>query len=267
MLPRILAAHERTVPRPLAALPEPAPLAPDDAPPAEPARVRRVPLLAAAPPADHPAGPLIDVALGIIMTPIARVHAVAAREAEPPVALAVVRARPALREGGTRVQAELLRLLDRPGGWRGERAGADGEELDGRDLEGELAVAGAADVGGRVAADRDQPLALRGALCADGDEGRGQHVDDGAAREVDEAGAGGVGVDELLAELGGEAGGALAAARGLWGLVAQAGDLVGGLAAGALDAEVEDGDLEELDAVELDVGEGDGGAAFRGEAG
>ena len=68
-------------------------------------------------------------------------------------------------------------------------------------------------------------------------EGGGEHVDDGAAFEIEVAGSGGVGVDELAAVGEGEGGGAFFAALVAGDRVTEVGDVHCVLAARAFDGD------------------------------
>lgn len=171
----VLAAHHPLVPGALAALPEAPALLADDAAPAEPARLHGVVLLAAAPPADHPVRPLVEVVLGLVVALVAAVHLLAAREPEPAERALVVAARPVVGQRVADVQAQLLLVPLRARRRRQRPAVADGEELYLGDLELEFAVALAADVGGDVAPYRHQSDARSRAPSA-----RGNHCAVGA---------------------------------------------------------------------------------------
>lgn len=155
MFPLILPTHPDSIPRPLTALPEPTypPLA-HQALMARRAVLRTVVLLARAPPTDHALGPLVDMLLSLVMALVARVHLLAAREAEPAVRLGVVAAAAALGELGAGHEAQGF-FCAAPPGRECCRAGGDAQELDAGDGEGEFLVALAADVGDRLAAHGD----------------------------------------------------------------------------------------------------------------
>ncbi len=95
-----------------------------------------------------------------------------------------------------------------------------------------------------------------------GGEVPGEQVGCCAADCVDEACAGRVLVDELLAEADGKRSGAFLAAAGFFEVVSEARDFVQSLAAAAFDGEVENGDLEEFDAMQLNGWERQRGSPF-----
>lgn len=235
-----LPAHPGLIPCPLAALPEAAPFLPHHQLPAEPALLGPVMLLARAEAADHAVRVLVGVRLGRVVAPVARVYLAAAREAEPAVAFGVMRAAAAAREflagddaerlglGGLAAQREQVARVQR-------RRGHEHEFRFG-DLEGEAAVAVAAhgDAGG-VAAHGDDAGAwdCGAAGGAGGHEGAGEHVGDGAAGQVDVAGADGVGVHENGAVGDGERLGAFRAVGVTRGGGAEIGHIRGRFATGA----------------------------------
>lgn len=159
VLSGILPAHEPLISRALAALPEAPALPPNDAAAAKVASIHGVVLLAAAPSANHAVRPLIHVVFGLFVAPVARVHAVAARETKPAERLFVVGTGAAVGQRLAGVEAESLRLAAWARRRRGEGAGRDEEELHLGDLEREFAVALAADVGGVFAPDGDEASA------------------------------------------------------------------------------------------------------------
>lgn len=107
-LPLILPTHPGLIPRPLAALPEPSTLPPNNAPAAKRARLDGVVLLAATISTDHPVGPLLRVFLGGVVALVARVNFATTRESKPPVRTSIVRTRAFLGERLPYVQPELL---------------------------------------------------------------------------------------------------------------------------------------------------------------
>lgn len=110
-----------------------------------PTVLRPIILLPTAMPTDHAIRPLIVMFLSLIMAFIARVNLLAAAEAKPSVGLRVVATAAFLGQFGAGDEAECLFLAAGLSGWRQVR-GADAEEFDLRDEEGEFLMAFATDV-------------------------------------------------------------------------------------------------------------------------
>lgn len=136
---------------------------------------------------------LIRMALVLVVASIARVHLGAAREAEPPIAFRIVAASASAGEFLAGHDAEVfLRAFPAEGEEvaRVERGVGDEGEFGFRDLEAESAVAFAADGDARcVAADRHNAGGghSRAAGGTGWSECAGEHICDGAAREVEVA--------------------------------------------------------------------------------
>jgi hypothetical protein len=156
-LPLILPAHLDTISRALASLPEASAALANQGVVADTAVLRPVVGLPRAPPTYHAVCPLVGVLLGTVMTLIASVHLLAAAEPEPPVALRVVAAPPALGEFCAGRETKRLLLAGRAAGRREPVEGGDAQEFELRDRECEFLMAFAAHVPGRLAADGDDP--------------------------------------------------------------------------------------------------------------
>lgn len=98
VLLRVFPAHQRPVSGPLPTLPETPSLTTNDAASTETASVDTVVLLPAAPSADHPVCPLVDMVLSIVVAFVACVDFVAAGEAEPAMRPLVVSANATIRK-------------------------------------------------------------------------------------------------------------------------------------------------------------------------
>lgn len=171
MLSRVLSTHGPLVPGSPSTLPEPLAFSSNDTPSAEAAGLDGVVLFTATPPTDHPVRPFVDMIRLLVMATITRENTAAAREAEPPVRLAVVRACSPAGQRISCVQAKLLLFPARTCGRRGKGAGCDEEELDFGNLEGEVTVTVPADVCYRRTSDRDEAGARCRTSCASWDKG------------------------------------------------------------------------------------------------
>jgi len=150
-----------------------------------------------------------------VVAAVAGVDLAAAAEAEPAVGFGIVLALAAVGQFGAGGDAQVLLLaLGREGPVDAAVVAGDAEEFELGQLEGQFVVAFAADAEGGFAAHGGDACAggVGGrAFGARGQEGRGEHVGDGAAVEVEVAGFDGVGVHGFRAVADGEGAGALVA--------------------------------------------------------